>query len=72
MNNITRTSVQKNKRKIQRKINIDTFQLQKICHHQCRCIRKNYESMITISQQQRTKTIDHMLHMKANIHKTTI
>ena len=72
MNKITKMSVQKNKKKVQKETDTDTFWLWKISYHKCRCIRKNYESTIAINQQSRMKMINHMLCMKANIYRTMI
>ena len=49
VNRITKMSISENQRKVQKEINTDTFQLQKISYHKCKHIRKSYESTITIN-----------------------
>ena len=64
MNRETKTSISRNKKKVQEKTDTDSFQLWKISYYWCRCIRIYYESTSTTIRQSRTEMINHLLCMK--------
>ena len=72
MNKKTETSISRNKREIQKRINTDLLQLWKISYHQCRCIRTCHESTFTVIRQSKMKAINCLLCMKTNVYKITI